>query len=111
MKVDEMKEEYMKIQGKITLHRIAWTYLKLSSSATDTLEAKIQQLIARRDPALYQEFIENGTETRNRRLGFAISEMKNFSQQLATAPEDQAYALQYSDVKMMNLLVTAEEEH
>lgn len=108
----ELKEKYMKLQGKITLHRIAWTYLKKADAETDTIEGTIQELIAKRDPALYQEFVESRPETRNRRLGFAIKEMQTISQELAAnSPEDQAYALQYSDVKMMNLLVQAEEDH
>lgn len=106
-----LKEEYMKIQGKITLHRVAWTLLKLSASETDTIEGRIQQLIARRDPALYREFVESGQPTKNKKLGFAIMEMKNFSQDLASTPEEQAYALQHSDIKMIDLLVKAEGIH
>lgn len=108
----ELKEKYMKLQGKITLHRIAWTYLKKADAETDTIEGTIQELISKRDPVLYKEFIESRPETRNRRLGFAIKEMQLLSQELAAnSPEDQAYALQYSDVKMINLLVQAEEDH
>lgn len=105
----ELKEEYMKLQGKITLHRVAWTFLKQANSPTDTIENTIQEMIMRRDPELYQQFINSGTKTRNERLGFAISELKRASQELATEEEDQTYALQYSDVKMINLLVNAEE--
>lgn len=105
----ELKKEYMKLQGKITLHRIAWTFLKQADSPTDTIEGLIEEMIIRRDPALYREFVNSGAKTRNEKLGFAISELKRTSQGLITDDADKAYALHYSDVKMMNLLVNAED--
>lgn len=105
----KLKEEYMKIQGKITLHRIAWTYLKQMKSSTDSIEGFIQDLIVKRDPTLHKEFINSGAKSRNEKLSFAISEMRRVSQELVAEPKDQTYALQYSDVKMMNLLANAEE--
>ena len=105
----EAKEEYMKIQGKISLHRIAWTYLKQASSSTRTIEDLIEELIVKRDPQLHAEFVKSGNRSRNEKLSFAIKSLKDLSQSLAIEERDQAYALQYSDVKMINLLVNAEE--
>lgn len=107
----DLKEEYMKTQGKITLHRIAWTYLKLADSPTDSIEEEIKNLIIQRNPDLHKDFIETEFKTRNERLEHAIRQLQMESQRLAKEGEDvnQAYALQYSDIKMMNLLAEAEE--
>lgn len=107
---DENKElinDYIQIQGKITLHRIAWTALKLSEQNTKNIENTIEDLLKDRSPELHQQFVNNGQLSRNQKLFKIMGELKESSQAL-NSEENVPYTLKFSDVKMVQLLVEAE---
>lgn len=106
-----LKDEYMKLQGKITLHRLAWLQLKKASKETDSLEQDIVALMKKRDPELHASFIESKRDITNKDLELSIQELKKMSEALVDDPKKSAYVLQYSDIKMIQLLVEAEEFH
>lgn len=101
--------EYLRIQAKISLHRIAWVTMKTSETNTKNIEASILDLLKSRKPELHKSFLEKDLKTRNERLLSVMNELK-ISATSFNSPENIPYQIKYSDVKMMELLVETEEE-
>lgn len=107
----EMIQDYMKIQGKISLHRLAWTYLKMSQQNTKQIEGSIKELLKERDPELHTQFINSEQKSRNKNLLVTMQLLKEESKTFVKDPSEKDFALHYSDVKMIELLARAEEYH
>ncbi|MCO4754144.1 MAG: hypothetical protein KC478_06665, partial [Bacteriovoracaceae bacterium] len=106
----DLVNNYIKIQSKIALHRVAWTYLKSSQGDTKNFEASIKELLLKRDPKLHEKFVNSKQFSRNERLLAVMSELKDASSEFETK-KDEPYTIKYSDVKMIDLLVEAENQH
>jgi hypothetical protein len=105
---DEINE-YLRIQAKISLHRIAWVTMKTSETNTKNIEASILDLLKTRKPELHKSFLEKDLKTRNERLLSVMNELK-ISSTSFNSPKNIPYQIKYSDVKMMELLVETEEQ-
>ncbi|MAZ49000.1 MAG: hypothetical protein CME65_10570 [Halobacteriovoraceae bacterium] len=104
----EQIDEYLKIQGKITLHRIALVGLTAHNGESDITQT-LDQLIASRNSELHQEFTSSAREmTRNQRLLMIMGELHQVSQ---TQELDDKYKLKLEDLFTMEMLVKAEEQH
>jgi hypothetical protein len=101
--------EYLRIQAKISLHRIAWVTMKSSETNTKNIEASILDLLKTRKPELHKSFLEKDLKTRNERLLSVMNELKVSSTSFIS-PKNIPYQIKYSDVKMMELLVETEEQ-
>jgi len=100
--------QYLKNQGKISLHKIAISYLKTRKDEDNELNESLINLIKKRDPAIHEKFIKAPFKSRNTTLLEIMKTLKNHSN------KDQGHAdldIQYSDLKMLELLVAAEEIH
>lgn len=102
--------EYIQTQGKITLHRLAWTYLKSSEVDARPVEQVIKDLLIKRDPKLHKKFIDKRLGSKNQRLLEVMSELKEVSESYSSK-ESMPYSLKYGDVKMMELLVRSEKRY
>lgn len=107
----ELIQRYIKLQGKITLHRIAWTYMKMTKNNTKEIEQNLDDLLAKRNPHLHADFIISKQKTHNQKLLMAMQILKAESKSFIRSPEEKNYSLHYSDVKMIELLVAAENFH
>ncbi len=104
--------DYLKAQGKITLHKIAWTYLAGTENNTKDIESTITKVLKERSPEAHKKFVNNAKDlTRNQRLLASIGELKKYGDKNLSSEENKNYLLQYSDLKMMDLLVKAEKVH
>lgn len=104
----ELIDEYLKIQGKITLHRIALVGLSAHQQGNDMTKV-LDQLIKNRNPELHQEFINSAREmTRNQKLLRMMGELHQVSQDQSL---DDKYKLKLEDLFTMEMLVKAEEQH
>lgn len=108
-KQEELKE-YLRIQGKISLHRIAWATMKMSESNTKNIEGSIIEMLEKRNPELHKSFVNKKLKTRNQRLLSVMNDLKLESEKFNT-PSNIPYTIKYSDIKMMDLLVEAEKIH
>lgn len=105
--------KYLRTQGELTLHRLAWSYLKTKNNKTESLEQIIQRLLKERDPRLHEKFlnknpIQRATQgkvhTSTLLDGFdALQEEveKSFGKDTRNYP----YQLKYGDRKMLGLLL------
>lgn len=103
--------EYIRIQGKISLHRIAWTFMKSSEKDTRNIEALIQDLLKARDPELHQKLVDGKKLTRNEKLLEAMTVLKAESERYNESGKNLPYTLKFGDVKMLEMLVEAEKTH
>ena len=104
----EKVNQYLKNQGKISLHKIAISYLKTRKDEDNELNESLINLIKKRDPAIHEKFIKAPFKSRNTTLLEIMKTLKSHSS------KDQGHAdldIQYSDLKMLELLVAAEEIH
>ncbi|MBD66235.1 MAG: hypothetical protein CME62_13575 [Halobacteriovoraceae bacterium] len=101
-------DEYLRIQGKITLHRLGLMILHASQKGTD-IKKTISDLIEQRNPELHQQFIDSAKQkTRNQRLLMVMGELHEFSQTQEVADE---HKLKLEDLFTMELLVKAEKKY
>lgn len=101
--------EYIKIQGKITLHRLAWNFANINKTPKLDVEANIKDLLQKRNPDLHKSFIEKSYPTRNQFLLEMLSDLKSESDK-NIKQEQKPYSLKYSDTKMLHLLIAAEKK-
>lgn len=111
----EKIRKYLKIQGQLTLHRLAWSFLKNQQKGTEGIEKSIQELLKTRDPQLHGQFV-NGTQRGKQRvshhsalLGIFDDLQSKIDGRYGHDARNQPYRLKYSDRKMLNLLVNAEQ--
>jgi murein L,D-transpeptidase YafK len=111
----EKVREYLKVQSEITLHRIAWVYLKSRGEEADSLQGvqkSILELVAKRDPKLFGKFqaapLDADKASRNAALLGILDELK---QTVASDPANAPYLLKASDLKMVSLLVDVEKTY
>jgi hypothetical protein len=107
---EEQKNEYMKIQGQISLQRLAWTYLKMTKDNTDDVQVSITNLLKKRNPDLHAKFIAvDPKTTNNQKLNMAMQELRIKSNTYVKTKDDLAYSIHHSDIKMIELLADAEK--
>lgn len=106
---EELKK-FMRIQSNITLHRIAWTTMKASKGNTKNIEEVILDNLEKRDPKVYNSFLNKQFKTRNERLNQAMFSLKELSTEIGEKENDTPYHIQYSDLKMVNLILNVENE-
>ena len=107
----KLVDEYLKIQGKIALHRIAWTVMKSSEGDARNIEEVIKELLQKRNPQLHEQFVNSKTKTRNERLLAVMTELKTESERHNLDGKSDPYTIKFGDVKMIELLVAAEKKH
>jgi hypothetical protein len=103
-------DEYLRIQGKISLHRIAWVSMKASEGNTLNIEGSILGLLQERNPQLHKSFLNKDLKTRNERLLSVMNELKIKSASFSSK-KNIPFQIKYSDVKMIELLVETEKKY
>lgn len=105
----EELNEYLRIQAKVSLHRIAWVSMKSSSSNSKNIEGSILELLKQRNPTLHESFVKKNLKTRNQKLLSVMNELKIKSASF-NHKKNIPFQLKYSDVKMVQLLVETEQK-
>lgn len=109
-KNQELKNQYMIIQGQIALQRLAWTYQKMTKENTLSVQDSIVDLLKKRNPKLHAEFIKaSPTKSRNEKINMAMQELRIESNTFVKTKDDLAYSIHHSDIKMIELLANAEK--
>lgn len=108
--------KYLRIQGELTLHRLAWSYLKSQKTKTETLEHAIERLLKERDPQLHEKFLgKNPIHIEFKGYAHTTTLLEGFDalqedveRTVGTDERNRPYQLKYGDRKMLGLLLSAQ---
>lgn len=107
---DAKLREYLSIQGKLALHRLAWAYLKLyDGPEVPSIEGQIEKLIAREDPELAQKVLELPRSANQRILVSAKSLRSLLERRQGGVARNRPYLLKASDIRALELISEAEK--
>ena len=105
----EKVSNYLQVQSKLALHRIAWSYLKLAKKSTKNIENKIVDLLKKRDPVMHERFLNSPKMiTKNELLLETAGTLKN-SVLKEFSSSDKVNHIKYGDIKILDLLVNSEK--
>lgn len=105
----EKVQKYLKIQGELTLHRLAWSYLKLQDGKTVRVEEVIKRLLAERDPSLHKKFLEKAPNHTALILENIDLLRESVIKRFGDTEINRPYLMKYSDKKMLGLLLETEK--
>gem|GEM_PF-2440599 len=107
----EKIKNYLKIQGQLTLHRLAWSFLKSQQQETQGIEKSIQELLKTRDPQLHSKFVNGKKKVSHHAALLEVFDdlQAKVEGNYGRDSRNHPYVLKYSDRKMLNLLLNAEQ--
>lgn len=114
----EQASSFLKIQGDITLHRMAWAYLKAQSTdeseKLENVERTILTLLDEKYTSTDPAFIKARDQFESQPLSrTALAEIAPYLQEVLSkefGPENQAFVLNSSDLKLLHSLSKFEKE-